>query len=535
MSRQAAVSYGFLLLSISSLADASSSATRKLQRQHALFGKCTAEDLLSGTDTSSFSFLQEETASPASEEECMELLLQQDSLFASALADSTAEDEEGSERITDSYTSEEAVALAKELLQKGRSDDAVDELKSLKRSIALFGNAAKDSTIVVLGLGVHVHSLAKMAKNVIAVEADYKLCREFLSSKGGGCAMQPNVHIYCPKLASSNLKEESEASETQKHFEIAEDLIDDLMKQQFGDVPASALAVLGSFAVAKLALMERFLDQSSVILARSRMSCEGLKAISGSFRVLASFEPDHHSSSHSTETLMLLQRLFTPPVQGDKWKEYATQEWELPDNMAPLTLWCTVREAIKPIAADESVSLWKRKALDTYLDVYAHAAITGSDEDWKDVTSALEATLDVVGKAEKAESVLKQESEFAFHLAWKVASMSGLQEYFELLLDTLSNVRSEDKPFIHAVICDLIAKTGRLVASQNILDKVKDAIEEACELAEKDPKLFLPALRLIYGGMTREEGMAECLRILVKLKEGVSAVDASAILEEAGK
>lgn len=71
------------------------------------------------------------------------------------------------------------------------------------------------------------------------------------------------------------------------------------MKQQFGDVPASTLVVLGSFAVTKLLLMERFLDQSSVILARSRISAEGLKAISSSFRVLASFEPDHRSSSHS--------------------------------------------------------------------------------------------------------------------------------------------------------------------------------------------------------------------------------------------
>ena len=72
-----------------------------------------------------------------------------------------------------------------------------------------------------------------------------------------------------------------------------------LMKQQFGDVPASALAILGNFPVAKLMLMERFMDQSSVILMRSRVTAEGLSAISAFFRALAVFEPDNRSSSHS--------------------------------------------------------------------------------------------------------------------------------------------------------------------------------------------------------------------------------------------
>lgn len=69
----------------------------------------------------------------------------------------------------------------------------------------------------------------------------------------------------------------------------------------------------------------------------------------------------------------------------------------------------------------------------------------------------------------------------------------------------------------------------------NILDKVKDAIEETCELAEKSSILFLVALRLIYVGMTREEGMVECLRILVKLKEDAPVVDTWALVGGVGK
>ena len=44
--------------------------------------------------------------------------------------------------------------------------------------------------------------------------------------------------------------------------------------------------------------------------------------------------------------------------------------------------------------------------------------------------------------------------------------MSGLQEYFQLLLGALSQIYSEDKPLIHAVICKLVSGTGRLIASR---------------------------------------------------------------------
>lgn len=103
---------------------------------------------------------------------------------------------------------------------------------------------------------------------------------------------------------------------------------------------------------------------------------------------------------------MLLQRLFTPPVHRYKWMNYATEKWELRDNTAPLTLWSTVYEAVQPIATDESVNPWKRKALLTYLDVHADAAATGSDEEWKNITSALESILNIAGKGERADSVL---------------------------------------------------------------------------------------------------------------------------------
>lgn len=128
----------------------------------------------------------------------MQLLLEHDSLFSSGLTDVTTEEGEKSrsalegllscpcwqcswlwcaqlctysaqvhaltsgEHITDSSTTEEAVAVATELLQRERSDGVAVELESLKRSISLFSNAAKDSTVVVLGLGLQVYSLAKV-------------------------------------------------------------------------------------------------------------------------------------------------------------------------------------------------------------------------------------------------------------------------------------------------------------------------------------------------------------------------------------
>ncbi|CDJ32268.1 uncharacterized protein EMH_0073800 [Eimeria mitis] len=196
------------------------------------------------------------------------------------------------------------------------------------------------------------------------------------------------------------------------------------------------------------------------------MSSEGLSAVSESFRVISSFGPNHRSPSHSTKTLMLLQRLFVPPSHGDKWTVYTTPEWEMRDNTAPLTLWNTVREAIEQFVSDESVSLWKRQALLGYMDAYAYAAVTGSDEDWKDVTSALEAILDSVGRGKKADSVLEEASSSALRLTRKVANASGLQEYLQLLLDAHSGIDSDDKPFIHAQICGLVAETGRLIASR---------------------------------------------------------------------
>ncbi|CDJ51318.1 hypothetical protein, conserved [Eimeria brunetti] len=524
MNLTAAVLFKFLLLGSSTLAAASSAHARKLQRQHLLFGKCTGDDFRTGGGPSAFSFLQEEPDSPPTEEECMQLLSEEDSLFAAGIAEAEVEDEEQSEPITAASTVEEAVARATELLQKEHKEGGAIESQGLKKSISLFRSAATDSTILVLGLGLQLVSLSKMAKNVIAVETDYTFCREFMNTKAGACVKQQNVHIYCPQPSASTSAEEAEAEEVQRQLEAAEDLMEDLVQHQFGDVPVTAVAVFGSFPAAKLALMQKFEDQSTAVLLSGRISAEGLKALSGSFRVLAAFEPDPASSSHSTKTLLLLQRLFTPPSQVDIWRQYTAKEWELQDNPAILTLWNTVNKVIEPIAAEEGVSRWTRGALFKYLQVHAHAAVTGTDEDWKNTTHSLQAILAVAGKGEKAENVIIQMKESALNLAWKAAKTSGVQEYFQLLLDFLAIIHSDDKMFIHAVICELIADTGRFIASPSTLDKVKDAIEEACELAEKDPQLLLPSLRLIRIEMNKgEKGMVECLRILVKMKEYASS------------
>lgn len=66
------------------------------------------------------------------------------------------------EHTTDSLTAEEAVALATQFLQRRRAAGAAVELKAMKKSMALLSNAAKDSTVFVLGLGIHLHSIAKV-------------------------------------------------------------------------------------------------------------------------------------------------------------------------------------------------------------------------------------------------------------------------------------------------------------------------------------------------------------------------------------
>lgn len=51
--------------------------------------------------------------------------------------------------------------------------------------------------------------------------------------------------------------------------------------------------------MAKLLMVERYVDQSTVILSRSRVTFDGLAAISGVMRVLAQFDNIHPENPHS--------------------------------------------------------------------------------------------------------------------------------------------------------------------------------------------------------------------------------------------
>ena len=59
----------------------------------------------------------------------------------------------------------------------------------------------------------------------------------------------------------------------------------------------------------------------------------------------------------------------------------------------------------------------------------------------------------------------------------------------------------------------------RWQCTATILDKAKDAIEEACELAHSKPKLFVPALRLIRRGLRDEESMVKLVEVLVSMNK----------------
>lgn len=71
----------------------------------------------------------------------------------------------------------------------------------------------------------------------------------------------------------------------------------------------------------------------------------------------------------------------------------------------------------------------------------------------------------------------------------------------------------------------------RWSSAANILEKLKDAIEEACELAESKPQLFLLALRLIHGSSWGEDSMNKALQILTGLKQLPAEADVSALAE----
>lgn len=69
-------------------------------------------------------------------------------------------------------------------------------------------------------------------------------------------------------------------------------------------------------------------------------------------------------------------------------------------------------------------------------------------------------------------------------------------------------------------------------ALANVLEQLKDGIEEACELAESRPQMFLPALRLLYGCLMEEDCIGEVVRILMRLKKLGPEVDLSALTRQ---
>nr|AET50647.1 hypothetical protein [Eimeria tenella] len=240
----AAFTWGILLLSIASLTDAYPPA-QTLQQEHPSFGRCTADDIGGATNTRNTSFLQDD-ASSASDEECMLLLSEHDSLFANALSNKSNQEEGTGIRLTSASTSEDVILAATEMIRQRCTECTACTLRNFKKHLEMFSNAAKESTVVVLGLGLHVHAFSKMAKNVVVVETDYSFCRSFLRSKAGSCVMQANVHIYCTR-PNSSLEDETGSRGVQQHFYAAQELIRDLIKQQFGDVPQVLWQSLAAF------------------------------------------------------------------------------------------------------------------------------------------------------------------------------------------------------------------------------------------------------------------------------------------------
>lgn len=552
------LSCGILLLNICGLPNSSDASGQKLKREHPLFGKCTASDLGGGAASSGTSFLQGD--SPPSDEECMQILADEKVLIYEALNAADKSTEEAGPLVTESSPPEEVVAVAAELLRDDPAADAAHDKATLKRMWTLLSNAAGESTLFVLGLGPELFAFSKLAKNVIAVETDEVFCQHFLRSKAGACGMQRNVHIYCvrprareqsPTSGDSQLEEAASVSDATlettnkdvssgdlaqnggptKFLKACKLLLEDLVAQQFGDVPLSALVVLGNYPVAKLLLMRPFVDQSTVIFSRSRMSSRGLLALSGLMRVLASYDAGHQSDSDSTESVFLLQRIFSPTTKGDLWMDYTSSGWELSDDKAPLQLVAGARQAVRSIASAD-VSQAKREALDAYLDVYALVSRRGTDEQWKAIKQSVEALRVKAAKGDTFDNVLNTAREFALQAAQGAAAIAGLHDYVKLLMDTLAKQDKQQEPVIHAIICNLVANTLNLLGSPNVLEKLKDGIEEACELAESKPQLFLPALRLLHGGLTGEDCIGKAVRILVRLKKLEPEVDVSVLTRQ---
>lgn len=538
----------FLLLFFSGLPNASSADTASLRLAHPLFGKCTASDFGAGSTPGGLSFLQEGN-STVSDEDCMQLLAEADPLVSMAVS-AANEDvhvaEETSQRITDTTTTEEIISQAKEVLQQGLAVNSARNKATLRRVWDLLSASASDSTVFVLGLGIEVFALSQIAKNVIVIEPDSVYCQEFLKSKAGACLMKDNVHIYCKRPSSSQAAEGSVSLEKEKlnaasgvgtlsvpftSIQASKNLIQDLVRQQFGDVPVSALVVLGKYPLAKLLLMRDFLDQSTVILSLSRMTAQGLAALSESMRVLVSVPEGDSSASSSGRSMFLLQPIFSALKNDELWRNYATSAWELSEDKLPLQLISLTKKDIHANTSFNSASHRERQALDTYLDAYWQALKRGMDADLETIIKSLSALRLSAVNRESMGTLLAAAEQSVLRLADAAAASAGLQAYTKLLMDTLTKMKTPDEVLIRATICKLSVDAADLIASTNIMEKLKDAIEEACELAEYKPQLFLLALRLIHGSSWGEDSMNKALQILTGLKQLPADADVSALAE----
>ncbi|KAL8448236.1 hypothetical protein Emag_004004 [Eimeria magna] len=453
MSTSVYVSCGLVLLGISNLLSSAVASGVALKRAHPLFGKCTSSDRIVGTSGSEISFLQDGASLP-SDTECMQMLAQNDVLSSAALSLSEENSGEDDWSITKSSSAQEIISHALSLLTDDAALDAAQSDATLRKIWKHMKEAAKESSLFVLGLGPELYALSK------------------------------------------------------------------LVDQQFGDVPISSLVVLGRYPVAKLLMMQKFLDQSTVIVARSRMTAEGLSALSGLMRVLVLLEDGHRTDAHS--------RLFSPAEKEDHYLQYATPQWELQDDLAPLQLLDSARQDLLSGSFAEGVSDEKRAALETYLSVYEQALRRGTDEQWKQIKASLESlTLSATKKA-NFDIVLEAARKYAVKIATASASKTGLQEYLKLLEETLAKQAKNDIQ-IHAVTYEFIANAANLTASPNALEKLKDSIENACELAESRPQLLLPALRLIQAGLLGEEYMIKVYKVLEGFKKLGPEADVSAL------
>ncbi|KAL8275958.1 hypothetical protein Esti_000074 [Eimeria stiedai] len=566
------VACGLLLLGVSNLPSPTSATGVALKRAHPLFGKCTPGDRIGGTSGSEVSFLQDGASLP-SDAECLQMLAQNDILSSAALSLSDENSDEDDWRITKSSSAQEIISHALTLLSDDAALDAAQGNATLRKIWNHLKDAAKESSLFVLGLGPELYALSKIAKNVIAVEHDDVLCQEFLRSKAGACAMQSNVHIYCTRPASTvrgsgsgysiveminaatdtaedkkimppmNAVALSTSADTERLMKATKVLIEDLVEQQFGDVPISSLVILGRYPVAKLLMMHKFLDQSTVIVARSRMTSDGLSALSGLMRVLVYFEDGLHTDTHSVgrqtivvvdevESVFLLQRLFSPAEKDDLYLQYATPAWELQDDLETLQLLDRARQELLSGAFAEGASEGERAALQTYLNVYEQASRRGSDEQWKEIKASLESLKTSASKGADFDSVLEAARKYAVKFAKACALKTGLQEYIKLIEDTLAK-QAKEAIQIRAVTYELIAIAVNLTASPNALEKLKDSIENACELAEKKPQLLLPALRLIQTGLMGDEYMGKVLKVFEGFKKLGPEADVSALLSAA--